>query len=37
MDVDEIFFFDLGFTARLDYFTHYELSQSPGGAKTADP
>ena len=30
-------FFDLGFTARQDYFTHFEPSQSLGGAKTWDP
>ena len=27
----------MGFTARQDYFTHFEPSQSPGGAKTGDP
>ena len=26
-----------GVTARQDYFTHFEPSQSVGGAKTADP
>ena len=31
------FFYYLGFTARKDYFTHFELSQSLGGAKTGDP
>ena len=31
------FFFDLGFTAHQDYFTHFEKSQSKGGAKTGDP
>ena len=31
------FFFHLGFTARRDYFTHFEPSQSLGGAKTGDP
>ena len=30
-------FFYLGFTARQDYFTHFELSQSSGGEKTGDP
>ena len=29
--------FDLDFTARRDYFTHFEPSQSLGGAKTGDP
>ena len=32
-----IFFFYLDFMARWDYFTHFELSQSQGGAKTEDP
>ena len=27
----------LGFTPRQDYFTHFEPSQSLGGAKTGDP
>ena len=31
------FFFDLGFMARQDYFTHFEPSQLLGGAKTGDP
>ena len=31
------FFFDLGFTAHQDYFAHFQLSQSQGGAKTGDP
>ena len=31
------FWFYLGFTARQDYFTHSEPSQSFGGAKTGDP
>ena len=31
------FFFDLGFTARQDYFIHFEPSQSIGGAKKGDP
>ena len=26
-----------GLTARQDYFTHFETSQSLGGAKTGDP
>ena len=26
-----------GFTVRQDYFTHFEPSQSVGGAKTGDP
>ena len=26
-----------GVTARQDYFTHFQPSQSEGGAKTADP
>ena len=30
------FFFDLGFTTHQDYFTHFELSQSLGGAKMGD-
>ena len=30
------FFFYLGFTARQDYFTHFEPSQSLGGAKMGD-
>ena len=30
-------FLDLGFTARQDYFAHFEASQAPGGAKTGDP
>ena len=29
--------FYLGFTARQDYFTHFEPSQSVGGAKAGDP
>ena len=32
-----IFLFYLGFTAHKDYFTHFEPSQSFGGAKTGDP
>ena len=28
--------FNLGFTARQDYFTNFEPSQSLGGAKTGD-
>ena len=28
--------FYLGFTARQDYFTHFEPSQALGGAKTGD-
>ena len=31
-----LYFFYLGFTARQDYFTHFEPSQSVGGAKTGD-
>ena len=31
-----IFLFYLGFTARQDYFTHFEPSQSLGGAKMGD-
>ena len=27
----------MGFTARQDYFTHFEPSQPLGGAKTGDP
>ena len=34
---NHFFSFDLGLTAHQDYFTHYELSQSLGGAKTGDP
>ena len=30
-------FLYLGFTARQDYFTHFELSQSIGGAKMGHP
>ena len=30
-------YFYLGFTACQDYFTHFEPSQSVGGAKTGDP
>ena len=30
-------YFYLCFTARRDYFTHFELSQSLDGAKTGDP
>lgn len=33
----DLFIFYLGFTARQDYFTHFEPSQSLGGAKTGDP
>ena len=33
----DFFFFYLGFTARQDYFTHFEPSQSQGGAKIGDP
>ena len=29
-------YFDLGFTASQDYFTHFEPSHSLGGAKTGD-
>ena len=32
-----IFLIYLGFTARQDYFTHFEPSQSFGGEKTGDP
>ena len=32
-----VFFFYLGFMARQDYSTHFELSQLLGGAKTEDP
>ena len=33
-----IFFaFDFSFTARQDYFTHFEPSQLLGGAKMGDP
>ena len=32
-----IVFFYLGLTARQDYFTHFEQSQSIGCAKTGDP
>ena len=32
-----VWFFDFGYTARQDYFTHFEPSQSVGGAKTGDP
>ena len=35
--VTNIFFFDLGFTAHQEYFTHFEPSQSLGGAKMGDP
>ena len=31
------FFFCLGFTVCQDYFTHFQQSQSEGGAKTGDP
>ena len=31
------YFYYLGFTAREDNFTHFEPSQSKGGAKTGDP
>ena len=31
------FFFIWGFMAHQDYFTHFEPSQSLGGAKTEDP
>ena len=34
---DEIDIFNLGFTARQDYFTHFEPSQSVSGAKTGNP
>ena len=30
-------FYILGFTARQDYLTHFEPSQSLGGSKTGDP
>ena len=33
----KISFFDLGFMAHEDYFTHFELSQSLGGAKMGQP
>ena len=32
-----LFFLILGFTARQDYLTHFEPSQSTDGAKTGDP
>ena len=32
-----IIFFLFVFMARQDYFTHFELSQSKGGAKMGDP
>ena len=32
-----VYFFYLGFMACQDYFTHFEPSQSLGGAKTGDP
>ena len=32
-----MYIFYLGFTARQDYFTHFETSQSVDGAKTGDP
>ena len=31
------FFSNFAFTPRQDYFTHFEPSQSLGGAKTGDP
>ena len=31
------FIFYLDFTARQDYFDHFELSQSVGGTKTGNP
>ena len=31
------FFFALGVTARQDYFTNFEPSESLGGVKTEDP
>ena len=31
------FLFYLGFTARQDYFTHFEPSQSLGGVRMGDP
>ena len=35
---NEVFFcFCFGFTARQDYFTHFEPSQLLGGAKMGDP
>ena len=33
----KVFFFHLGFTTHQDYFTHFEPSQSLGGAKMGDP
>ena len=36
-DNDMLLFFYLCFTACQDYFTHFEPSQSVGGAKTGDP
>ena len=36
-EVNDVDFFNLGFTARQDYFTHFEPSQSFVGAKTGDP
>ena len=33
----EDFFFYLGFMANQDFFTHFDLSQSLGGAKMRDP
>ena len=32
-----VHYFYLGFTDRQDYFTHFEPSQSVGGAKTGEP
>ena len=32
-----LFYFYLCFTAHHDYFTHFEQSQSLGGAKMGDP
>ena len=37
MDILSVFlFFHFGLTARQDYFTHFEPSQSLGGEKTGD-
>ena len=37
MPTPNIFFFYFGLTAHQDYFTHFEPSQSLGGAKMGDP
>ena len=34
--VIQVICFDLGFTVRQDYFTHFGSSQSVGGVKTGD-